>query len=256
MNVEVSMNQRDNEAPEPTSLTPLSARIDAALLRHFNPLKASFSILMSRLDDASMQSSSTCAASVSSASASARTVISPVSNPNRGIHNAAAMAQAKRGANCEMPVYVLSTEKTSIAQLWMEYTSGIDGRPAVKSLEEKGKMWRRYTGGKEAWSDHSRVYEEIERRMKSGTSETQAVQQVQEMMDTLCKAPCPGQRGRKPAAFPLKALAAQLRKLYPRQDVAISMERKRARAAAMASRKQQRLCPDNQSHSETFVQEE
>ena len=72
----------------------------------------------------------------------------------KSVHVHAAEAAAKRGAS-GTPIYVLSTEKTTVAELWMEYTSGINGGPAVRDLVRvHGIMWRRYKGAKHTWSRH------------------------------------------------------------------------------------------------------
>ena len=49
--------------------------------------------------------------------------------------------------------------------------------------------------------------------------------------------PVDGRRGRKPSAFPLDALAAELRALHPKQSAEVTAIRKQKRAESMAARK-------------------
>ena len=60
------------------------------------------------------------------------------------------------------------------------------------------------------------------------------------MLDAHKCAPVPGRKGRKPSAFPIRALAQELRQAHPRQDPEVSKQRAEARATSM-SRKKQRV---------------
>ena len=106
----------------------------------------------------------------------------------------AAAKAARRGAASAIPIYVLASEKTTVAELWAEYNVGINGGPAVRELEEAhGNKWREYKGGKELWQVYSHIYQEIERRMAGGAEEAAAVQGVQSMLDAHKREPVPGQ---------------------------------------------------------------
>lgn len=112
----------------------------------------------------------------------------------------------------------MSTEKTTIAQLWEEYTVGLNGGPSIKELNERhGTRWRQYQGGRQVYHNHSLVYEEIERRIKKGSNKADAVAAVQVMMDDHTVHPESRKRGRQHSQFPLHKLAVALQKLHPRR---------------------------------------
>ena len=112
----------------------------------------------------------------------------------------------------------MSTEKTTIAQLWEEYTVGLNGGPSIKELNERhGTRWRQYQGGRQVYHNHSLVYEEIERRIKKGSNKADAVAAVQVMMDDHTVHPESRKRGRQHSQFPLHKLAVELQQLNPRR---------------------------------------
>ena len=112
----------------------------------------------------------------------------------------------------------MSTEKTTIAQLWEEYTVGLNGGPSIKELNERhGTRWRQYQGGRQVYHNHSLVYEEIERRIKKGSNKADAVAAVQVMMDDHTVHPESRKRGRQHSQFPLHKLAVALQKLHRRR---------------------------------------
>ena len=125
-----------------------------------------------------------------------------------------------------IPVYVLSTGKTTVDELWQEYTTGLNGGPAVRSLEEKyGNKWRSFQNGRQMWRDHSYIYDEIERRIKEGAAESVAVEAVQSMLDAHARpVDAKKKRGRQPAAANWKGLIGELKAKYPRD-----ISKKRAR---------------------------
>ena len=135
----------------------------------------------------------------------------------KGLH-AAAAAKGVAAGEKGIQLYVMSTEKTTIAQLWEEYTVGLNGGPSIKELNERhGTRWRQYQGGRQVYHNHSLVYEEIERRIKKGSNKADAVAAVQVMMDDHTVHPESRKRGRQHSQFPLHKLAATLQKLHPRR---------------------------------------
>jgi hypothetical protein len=77
-----------------------------------------------------------------------------------------------------IPTYVLAPNKETVARLWEEYTTGLNGGPAVRNLIHDygyGRKWHPPgDASRQLWRWHSYVYEEIERRMKAGESEVVA----------------------------------------------------------------------------------
>ena len=52
-----------------------------------------------------------------------------------------------------------------VSSLWTEYTTGINGRPSLLSLEKLGKNWRNYGSMAKRWSAQRQLYCYIERRI-------------------------------------------------------------------------------------------
>ena len=114
---------------------------------------------------------------------------------------------------------MLAVGKTTIEELWMEYTKGLSTGPAVRDLvRDHGKKWRAPGGAsRTAWLKHSYIYEEIERRIKAGASEADAVAGVQVRLDAHAKPPLAARPGRKPTKANWKALVAELQREHPRK---------------------------------------
>ena len=112
-----------------------------------------------------------------------------------------------------MPIYVLSSAKTTVAELWEEYTTGVNGGSSVRELTSQYKTkWRTYPGGKQAWAWHKIIYDAIELRMHDGETEAAAIAALQERLSAHTKPPPQqGKRGRKPALANWKGLVAELR---------------------------------------------
>ena len=208
---------------EPTAdpvigLSPLTARIDRSIRAHTDvPLKNIQKQLASIMDVvAKAESSATGGPAMSSAQI--ETDLSPPrKKKTRGLHAAAAAEGAAAGEK-GIELYVMSTDKTTIEQLWQEYTVGLNGCPSIKELNERhGTKWRKFAGGKQLYHMHSVVYEEIERRMHQGSNEADAVAAVQGMMDAHTVHPESRKRGRQHSEFPLYKLAYELQKLHPRR---------------------------------------
>ena len=128
-------------------LSPTTAKLEGVLARKMAPMEAKMDTMhamLKRFDE--------CVPA---------TAVGPQDPPTesggakrKSVHVHAAEAAAKRGA-AGIPIYVLSTEKTTVAEMWMEYTSGINGGPAVRDLVRvHGIKWRTYKGGKHTWSRH------------------------------------------------------------------------------------------------------
>ena len=139
-----------HEEPSAGSLggpSPTTAKLEGVLARRMGPIEAKLDTMLARFDQCTP--------------ATAATAVGPQGPPTessgakrKSVQEHAAAAVAKRGAT-GIPIYVLSTEKTTVAELWMEYTSGLNGGPAVRDLVRlHGIKWRAYKGGKHAWSRH------------------------------------------------------------------------------------------------------
>ena len=140
------------EAAQPADLTPITTRLDVVvdrgLARRLGPLEA-------KMDAVLAQQASAPAASAASALSSEATA---AAKRARGVQAHAAAKSAKRGAD-GIPIYVLSTAKTTVQELWEEYTTGLNGGWAVCDLvQQYGKKWREYKDGKEMWAWHQYVY--------------------------------------------------------------------------------------------------
>ena len=217
------MEQGTDPAPDPViGLSPMTARIERSIGAHTDvPLKTIQRQLAFITDAlAKGESSASITGSLSMSSAQIATDMSPARKKKatgKGLH-AAAAAKGVAAGEKGMQLYVMSTQKTTIAQLWEEYTVGLNGCPSIKELNERhGTKWRSYYGGKQMYHMHSVVYEEIERRLKQGSTEAVAVAAVQDMMDAHTVHPESRKRGRQHSQFPLYKLAIELQKQHPRR---------------------------------------
>ena len=203
-------------------LSPITARIERTIGAHTDvPLK-NIQRQLAFITDALAKGESSASITGGSAMSSAHieTDMSPAHKKKatgKGLH-AAAAAKGVAAGEKGIELHVMSNQKTTIAQLWQEYTVGLNGCPSIKELNERhGTKWRSYYGGKQMYHMHSVVYEEIERRMKQGSTEAVAVAAVQDMMDAHTVHPESRKRGRQHSQFPLHKLAATLQKLHPRR---------------------------------------
>ena len=83
-------------------------------------------------------------------------------------------------------------------------------------MQQYGTKWRSYKGGKNAWSRHRYVYDEIEVRIAEGNSEADVLAALQERLSALTRAPRQGVRGKKPVKANWQGLYAELAKARPR----------------------------------------
>jgi hypothetical protein len=113
---------------------------------------------------------------------------------------------------------VLAPNKETVARLWEEYTTGLNGGPAVRNLiHDYGRKWRPPgDASRQLWRWHSYVYEEIERRMKAGESEVDALAGVQARLDAHAKPKRTG-RGRPACPANWNGLVRELQAAHPRR---------------------------------------
>ena len=73
---------------------------------------------------------------------------------------------------------LMSDEHEDVESYYREYIEGANGRPALKDLEEQGKKWRAYRGGRQKWYKRLVIIKEIERT---------SVEAVQRLLDDVQK---------------------------------------------------------------------
>ena len=77
-------------------------------------------------------------------------------------------------------------ELGSARQVWTEYNVGTNGNPSLRALEAQfGTTWRNYQGGKQRWSEFRTLAFYIESRIAAGSSELDAVTQLQGIADEI-----------------------------------------------------------------------
>jgi hypothetical protein len=244
------------EAAGGIALSPGKRAIDELFVRRLEPLRATMSLLVGANSQAAP---ATAAAAVGAAAAesavgpaAAASAVGPATAASAvgaaaaptavGAAAAASDVQAAPGSNQKkrksltataaatvakrgpggVVVYVLAGGKTTVEELWNEYTTGLSNGPAVRDLvRDHGTKWRAPGGAsRTAWWKHSYVYEEIERRVAAGASEANAVAGVQVRLDALAKPPRAGGRGRGRAKVNWSALYAELQRVNPRKSAA------------------------------------
>ena len=189
-------------------MSPIAARIDAVISRRLSPLDAKMQTILGAISQAGP------------ATAAQAVMPLPSLEPKRKrntIEESAAAQAAKRGPG-GIPTYVLAPNKETVARLWEEYTTGLNGGPAVRNLIElHGRKWRPPgDASRQLWRKHSYVYEEIERRMKAGESEVAALAGVQARLDAHAKPKRPG-RGKPAGLANWEGLVKELQAAHPRR---------------------------------------
>jgi hypothetical protein len=188
-------------------LSPIAARLDAVVGRRLGPIEAKMDAFMATVGQAGP-------ATVASA---VTPPMLPPAKRRRTIDELAAAQAAKRGPS-GIVTYVLAPNKQTVAQLWEEFTTGLNGGPAVRDLiRDHGKKWRPAGGASRTlWGWHSHVYAEIERRMGTGESEAEALASVQARLDAHAK-PVHAGRGRPASPANWKRLVKELQAAHPRR---------------------------------------
>jgi hypothetical protein len=92
-----------------------------------------------------------------------------------------------RASRAKSGQHVQSDDNLTVASMWTEYATGLNGGPSLRALENKSSKWRQYQGGRQKWHNASFVYLAIERRCHSGTAEVDAVAAVEKMLDLIPK---------------------------------------------------------------------
>lgn len=125
---EIAGTPEPEAGPTGPILSPTSTRVDQVVACRVGPINAKLDTLLARLD--------TVPAVSTVPAATAAEPVEPVGAPagRKTVHQHAAAVGAKRGPG-GVPVYVLSVEKSTVAELWAEYTVGIGTGPAVRLLE-------------------------------------------------------------------------------------------------------------------------
>jgi hypothetical protein len=189
-------------------MSPIAARLDNVISRRLAPLDAKIEALLGTISQAGR------------ATAAPAVMPLPSHEPKRKrktTEESAAAQAAKRGPG-GIPTYVLAPNKETVARLWEEYTTGLNGGPAVRNLiHDYGRKWRPPgDASRQLWRWHSYVYEEIERRMKAGESEVDALAGVQARLDAHAKPKRTG-RGRPACPANWSGLVRELQAAHPRR---------------------------------------
>ena len=189
-------------------MSPIAARLDMVISRRLAPLDAKIEALLGTISQAGR------------ATAAPAVMPLPSHEPKRKrktTEESAAAQAAKRGPG-GIPTYVLAPNKETVARLWEEYTTGLNGGPAVRNLiHDYGRKWRPPgDASRQLWRWHSYVYEEIERRMKAGESEVDALAGVQARLDAHAKPKRTG-RGRPACPANWNGLVRELQAAHPRR---------------------------------------
>lgn len=83
------------------------------------------------------------------------------------------------GDSKKEPKFTMIKAPSSVKEIWREYTQGIDGRPSIKSLDQKfGNKWRA-NKNKKTYSRRKRMYKFILNGIKKGKSEEEMVQMLE-----------------------------------------------------------------------------
>jgi len=94
-------------------------------------------------------------------------------------------AEAAAAAGDESVIYFPQVVAT-VAELWDEYTKGLNGGPAIRELEAThGTKWRKYHRGPNIWQEKSAIYNAIEKLVAEGSSEEDAVAAIQAKWDDM-----------------------------------------------------------------------
>jgi hypothetical protein len=190
-------------------MSPVAARLDIVISRRLAPLQADIQALLGTVSQAGP------------ATAAQAVMPLPSLEPKRKRKTAeeSAAAQAAKRGPAGIPTYVLAPNKETVARLWEEYTTGLNGGPAVRDLvRDHGRKWRPPgDAGRSLWRWHSYVYEEIERRMKAGESEVDALAAVQARLDVLAKPKRAAGRGKPASPANWKGLVRELHAAHPRR---------------------------------------
>ena len=200
----------------PTSLTPITDRLMGCMARKVDPLSAKMDTVLARLDAAG-PAAGPAAATPASASASAGDLGSRPKTVEQHVAAAVAKRAAKHGVQA-VPIYMLSRGKTTVAELWHEYTAaGIPTGPAVKELvAQYGTKWRSYKGGKEDFAWHSHIYDEIERLIAAGSTAEAAVSILQVELTSFQKDQNDGRGRKSTVSSQWRALVTRIRGSHPR----------------------------------------
>jgi hypothetical protein len=169
---------------ETAGISPITLRLNTMFERHFRPLSLDFQKL---------------AASVEAGNpAQSPHLREPQREPQLEQQQEPLLLQPQREpplkkqrvsrASRAMPgQHVQSDDNPTIASIWREYVTGLNGGPSLRALEQKGNKWRGYKGGRQKWHDACCFYHAIERRVHSGTAEVDAVAALQVMLDGIPK---------------------------------------------------------------------
>jgi len=199
----------DAEEAAGLGMSPVAARLDIVISRRLAPLQADIQALLGTVSQAGP------------ATAAQAVMPLPSLEPKRKRKTAeeSAAAQAAKRGPAGIPTYVLAPNKETVARLWEEYTTGLNGGPAVRDLvRDHGRKWRPPgDAGRSLWRWHSYVYEEIERRMKAGASEVDALAAVQARLDVLAKPKRAAGRGKPASPANWKGLVRELHAAHPRR---------------------------------------
>jgi hypothetical protein len=189
-------------------MSPIAARLDKVISRRLAPLDAKIEALLGTISQAGPATAAPAAMPLPS--------VEPKRKRKTTEESAAAQA-AKRGPG-GIPTYVLAPNKETVARHWEEYTTGLNGGPAVRNLiHDNGRKWRPPgDASRQLWRWHSYVYEEIDRRMKAGESEVDALAGVQARLDAHAKPKRTG-RGRPACPANWNGLVRELQAAHPRR---------------------------------------
>jgi hypothetical protein len=86
----------------------------------------------------------------------------------------------------EMPSYKLSRTIKTVRELWMEWYEGLDGQPAIQTLEAQyGARWRPDSKERVMFGRRKIIIDEIYARTKDGTALGEAVEAIQLIQDRM-----------------------------------------------------------------------
>jgi hypothetical protein len=99
----------------------------------------------------------------------------PPSQPQSILDNEQHIVETPSNNQILPATYKLSRGLDTVADVWQEYTVGIDG-PAVEQLDVQfGAKWRSAATERKFYSRRSRIYNKLRELMHSGMSESDAV---------------------------------------------------------------------------------
>jgi hypothetical protein len=86
----------------------------------------------------------------------------------------------------EMPSYKLSRTIKTVRELWMEWYEGLNGQPAIQTLEAQyGARWRPHSKERVMFGRRKIIIDEIYARTKDGTALGEAIEAVQLIQDRM-----------------------------------------------------------------------